>query len=519
MTTERLSMRKTREILRQKWTLAKTNRQIALSVGVSAGTVGKTVSRAKAVKLDWPQVVQLDEQQLEVKLYGLPTPPSHHRPLPLMEYIHQELHRKGVTLQLLHIEYLEKYPDGYKYTQFCNHYNLWLGKRRLVMRQIHRAGEKMFVDYSGKKPHIVDATSGECIEVELFVAVLGASNYTYAEASMSQKAPDWIASHVRALESFGGSSEVIVPDQLRSGVSRPCWYEPGIHRTYDEMAEHYGAVVIPARSGKPKDKAKVEVGVQIAQRWVLARLRNSTFFHLGDMNDRIFELVEQLNGRVMRVYGKSRQQLFEELDKPVLRPLPAQRFVYGQWKIEVGVNIDYHIQIDFHYYSVPFQLIGECVDVRLYPMTLEVFYKGRRIASHLRSSKRGAFTTHPEHMPKAYREHMKWSPSRLIHWGQTVGPNTEKLITAIFNDRPHPEQGYRSCLGILRLGKRYGSQRLENACGRALWSGGRTFRHVEAILKNGLDRLPVGEIPEAPRPPGPVNDNVRGAAYYAQPKE
>jgi len=519
MTTERLSMRKTKEILRQKWTLARTNREIARSVSVSAGTVGKTISRAKAVKLDWPQVQLLDEQQLEVRLYGLPTPPTHNRPLPSMEYIHQELRKRGVTLQLLHVEYLESYPDGYKYTQFCEYYRQWLGKRRLVMRQSHRAGEKIFVDYSGKKPYIVDQNSGECIEVELFVAVVGASNYTYVEATRTQKAHDWIASHVRALEYFGGASEMIVPDQLRSAVSRPCWYEPGIQRTYQEMAEHYGTAIVPARPGKPRDKAKVEVGVQIAQRWVLARLRNQTFFSLADLNERILELVEQLNGAIMRVYGKSRRQLFVELDKPALKPLPQGRFVYGLWKLDVGVNIDYHVQIDFHYYSVPYQLMGERVDVKQYPMTLEVYYKGRRVTSHLCSCKRGGFTTKTEHMPKAYREHMKWSPSRLIHWGTTIGQNTAKLIEAILSDRPHPEQGYRSCLGILRLGKQYGSQRLESACGRALWSGGRTFRHVEAILKNALDRLPVGQPPTEPRPPIPVNDNVRGPAYYAQPKE
>jgi transposase len=515
MATERLSMRKTKEILRQKWTLGRTNREIACSVSVSAGSVGKTVSRAKAVKLDWAQVQQLDEQ----RLYGLPTPPIHNRPLPSMEYIHQEMHKKGVTLQLLHIEYLEGSPDGYKYTQFCEYYRQWQVKRRLVMRQSHRAGEKIFVDYSGKKPYFTDQNSGECIEVELFVAVVGASNYTYAEATRTQKVPDWIASHIRALEYFGGVSDMIVPDQLRSAVSRPCRYEPGIQRTYQEMGEHYGTAIVPARPGKPRDKAKVEVGVQIAQRWVLARLRNQTFFSLAELNERIFELIEQLNSRIMRVYGKSRKQLFEELDKPAFRPLPERRFVYGQWKIDVGVNIDYHIEIDFHYYSVPYQLMGEQVDVKQYPMTLEVYYKSQRVASHLRSFKRGGFTTKTEHMPKAHREHMKWSPSRLIRWGATIGPNTSKLIEAILNDRPHPEQGYRSCLGILRLGKQYGPERLESACGRALWSGGRNFRHVDAILKNGLDRLPVGQPPAAPCPPVPVNDNVRGAAYYAQPKE
>lgn len=516
MATERLPMRKIKEILRQKWALRRSNREVARSVGVSVGTVGNTVGRARDAKLDWQQAEQLDERELEVRIYGLPQRPIHDRPLPPMDYVYKELHKKGVTLQLLHIEYLEGCPEGYKYTQFCEHYHRWLKKRGLVMRQVHRAGEKIFVDYSGKKPHIVDPETGECIEVELFVAVLGASSYTYAEATMSQQGPDWIASHVRAFENFGGVSEVVVPDQLRSGVSRPCWYEPGIQRTYEEMAGHYGAAVIPARPRKSRDKAKVEVAVQVAQRWILARLRHQTFFSLAELNERIAELLQELNSRPMKAYGKSRQQLFEELDKPVLRALPARRFAYGEWKVDVGVNIDYHIQIANSYYSVPYQLVGERVDARLNAMTVEIFYKGRRIASHMRCFRRGQYVTNPEHMPKSHREHLKWSPSRLMHWGGTIGPNTEKLIEAILNDRPHPEQGYRSCLGILRLAKHYGNQRLERASARALSARARSYKHVEAILKNGLDRLPLDESRTVPRQLPLMHDNVRGAAYYAQ---
>jgi len=518
MATERVSMRDAKEILRQKWSLKMTNRQVARSMGISAGTVGKTVSRARDAKLDWPQVEQLSEQALELKLYGVPAPPIHDRPLPPMQYLHEELHKKGVTLQLLHLEYLESYPEGYKYTQFCEHYRKWLKKRGLVMRQIHRAGEKLFVDYSGKKPHIVDRHTGECIEVELFVAVWGASNYTYAEASMSQKGPDWMASHVRAFEYFGGLSEVVVPDQLRSGVSRPCWYEPGIQRTYDEMARHYNTVIVPARPYKSRDKAKVEVGVQIAQRWILARLRKQTFFSLAELNDRIAELLEDLNSRMMRPYGKSRRELFQQLDQPVLKPLPERRFVYAEWKIDVGVNIDYHCDIKHHFYSAPYQLVRERVDAKIYALSVEIFHKGIRVATHARSFKRGGFTTLTEHMPRAHREHLKWSPSRLIHWGSTVGPNTEKLIEAILNDRPHPEQGYRSCLGILRLHKQYETARLENACARALRFGGRSYKNVATILKNGLDRLPLDGQRAAPYQLRLVHDNVRGAAYYAQVK-
>jgi transposase len=519
MATERLSMRKTREILRQKWALERSHRDIAQSLGMSPGAIGTTVSRANIAKLDWAQVEELDDQQLETKLYGVSAARCRNRPLPPPEYIHGELHKTGVTLQLLHIEYLEQNPEGYKYTQFCEHYRRWLKKRGLTMRQIHRAGEKTFVDYSGKKPEIIDARTGEATQVEMYVAALGASNYTYAEATMSQKSQDWIASHVRAFEYFGGVTEVVVPDQLKAGVTRPCRYEPGIQRTYEEMAGHYGTAIAPARPGKSRDKAKVEGAVLVAQRWILARIRNQTFFSLAELNERIAELLEELNARMMKIYGKSRRQLFEELDRPALKPLPERRFAYGEWKVDVGVNIDYHIQLDFHYYSAPFQLVGERVDVRFNALLVEIFFKGRRVASHVRSSQRGGFTTDPAHRPKSHREHAQWTPSRLVHWGSTIGTNTEALIAAILEERPHPEQGYRSCLGILRLGKRYGGERLERASQRALAAKARSYKHVEAILKNGLDRLPlITEQPKQRQLPL-VHENVRGAEYYANREE
>lgn len=511
-------MRNVKEILRQKWILGRSNREVAASVGVSAGAISQVTTRAKSAKLEVSQVEQLDEEQLQQKLYGAPASYSHNRELPSGEYIHKELHKKGVTLQLLHLEYIEQNPEGYKYTQFCEYYRRWRKKRGLTMRQEHRAGEKMFVDYSGKKPQIVDPKTGECIEVELFVAVLGASSYCYAQATMSQKGHDFIDSHVRAFEYFGGVSEVIVPDQLKSAVVKSCRYEPGIQRTYEEMASHYGAVVIPARPYKPRDKAKVETAVLVVQRWVLARLRNQTFFSLGELNERIAELIEELNNRIMRAYGKSRRELYESLDKPALKPLAGQRFCYGQWKLDVTVNIDYCVNIDFHNYSVPYQFQGEKMDARMGGMTVEIFRKGKRIASHLRSFRRGGFTIAPEHMPKSHQQHLKWTPSRLIRWGDTIGANTSKLIETILNDRPHPEQGYRSCLGIIRLGQKYGEQRLENACARALWAGARSYKHVESILKNGLDQIAFNQPQDQPKQLYFVHDNVRGAQYYSPTK-
>jgi len=517
MTTERLSMRRTREILRQKWVLKKSHREAAASLGVSPGSVGGTLERAAAKSLTWEQVQGLSDEELERLLYSVRSeggaPP---RPLPDPSYIHAERRKPGVTLELLHHEYLEKHPGGYRYTQFCEYYRQWLKRQRVSMRQVHRAGEKMFVDYSGKKPHLVDPKTGEVTDVELFVAVLGASNYTFAEATLTQSSRDWIASHVRALEYFAGVPGAVVPDQLKSGVTESCRYEPGVQRTYEEMARHYGTAVVPARPLKPKDKAKVEVGVRVTQRWILARLRHETFFSLDALNERIAELLEDLNARHMRLYGASRRELFDRLERPALKPLPDQRFVYAEWKI-VGIGIDYHVEVDHHFYSVPWELRqqAEKLEARFTGTTVEVFHRGHRVASHARSSFRGQHTTLAEHMPKAHQKHLEWSPSRIVHWAGTVGPNTQALAEAILADRPHPEMGYRSCLGILRLGKQYGETRLEAAAGRALAVGARSYRHVAAILKNGLDRVAL----EKPKDSAPeqlplLHENLRGRDYY-----
>ncbi len=513
MAGRRLSMRRTREILRQKWELGRSHREVAQSLGLSLGAISGALARARAEGLSWAAVEGLGELQLEQRLYGsAPGGPSA-RPLPDWAEIHTELGKKGVTLALLHLEYLERHPDGYGYTQFCRYYTRWRGKQKRSMRQVHRAGEKLFVDYSGKKPEIVDPESGEVREVELFVAVLGASSYTYAEATESQQSADFIASHVRAFEYFGGVAELLVPDQLKSAVTKACRYEPGLQRTYEEMAEHYGTAAMPARPRKAKDKAKVEVGVQVVQRWILAALRHETFFSLRELNVRIWDLLDRLNNRPMRAYRASRRDLFLRLDQPALRPLPSQAFVFGEWKF-AKVNIDYHVELEGHYYSVPHALVGEKVELRFTAATVEVYCRGQRVASHLRSRHRGRHTTESSHMPKSHQEHMAWTPSRLIHWGESVGEATGALVAAILADRPHPEQGYRSCLGILRLGKRYGDDRLEAACARAHRARARSYRHVESILKNGLDRVGPGDTRREPQPSLPLHENVRGSAYY-----
>jgi transposase len=508
---KRLTMKKTREILRQKWVLGCSHRDVARSLGVSIGAVSSAVSRATHAGLAWSDVEAIGERELEHRLFGGDVEPGASRSLPNFQYVHAERRRPGVTLELLHLEYLQEHPDGYRYTRFCDLYREWLGRRGLTMRQVYVAGEYTFVDYSGKKPHIVDRKTGEVIEVELFVAVLGASNYTYAEATRTQQSPEWIRSHVNTVEYFGGVSRAFTPDQLKSGVSKACRYEPTIQRTYQDWAEYYGTAIVPARPGKPKDKAKAENGVRIVQRWILACLRNETFYSLVDLNERIAELLERLNTRVMRHYGASRRELFERLDKPALRPLPLERYEYAEWA-EAGVGPNYHVHVAHHHYSVPHSLYRERLDVRYTATTIEVFFKGRRVTSHIRSFVRNGYTTKKEHMPKAHQKHLEWTPTRMVKWGESVGPKTAALITAILAERPHPEQGYKSCLGILRLGKKYGDERLEAACGRAFAVGARSYRHVDSILKRGLDRMPLDSRDDEPQPLH--HENIRGPQTY-----
>ena len=515
MATERLSMRAIREILRQRWVQGQPHRAVALSTGRSVGAVYETLRRAADAGLDWERVQGLTDDALDAALYRRPAVAGARgaRPQPDCVYLHTERRKPGVTLELLHLEYLERHPDGYRYTQFCDIYRRWLGRRRLTMRQVHRGGAKGFVDYAGKKPCLTDPATGERIPVELFVIALGASSYTYAEATATQQLPDWIASHTRAFAFYGGVPRAVVPDQLKSAVTIPCRYEPGIQRTYAELAAHYGTTILPARPAKPRDKAVAEVAVQVAERWIVARLRHETFYTLGALNERIAELLAALNAKPMRHYGSaSRRDLFERLERPHLRPLPAESFEYADW-LKAGVNVDYHIAVEQHFYSVPHTLVPlhERLDVRLTATAVEVFHRGQRVAAHRRSFERGRHTTLTEHMPRAHQAHAGWRPSRFVDWATTIGPQTAALVTAILADRPHPEQGYRSCLGILRLAKRYDPARLEAACGRALAAGARSYRHVAAILQRGLDRLTPGTPPAAPPV---VHENIRGREYY-----
>lgn len=520
MPAVRLSMRKIKEVLRLH-AAGCSQRQISQSCGIGRSTVGEYLQRAQAANVSWPLPPDTDEAELERRLFPRHAgQPVVDRQAPDWAGVHRELRRPGVTLWLLWQEYKAGHPQGYQYSWFCDHYRAWVGKTDVVMRQHHRAGEAVFVDYAGQTVPIIDRHTGEQHPAQIFVAVLGASNYTYAEASWSQQLEDWLASHVRAFEFFGGVPERIVPDNLKAGVTKAHRYEPDINPSYAELAAHYGVAVIPARVRKPRDKAKpgrraVESAVLVVERWILARLRNTTVFSLDELNRVIHGLLAELNRRAFKKLPGSRRQWFDEVERCALKPLPAERYTFARWK-KARVNIDYHIEVERHYYSVPYQLVRQEVDVRVASYTVEVFYRGKRIAAHRRSAKTGHHSTVTAHMPKAHREYGQWTPQRLIGWARQTGPHTAGLIEQILASRPHPQQGYRSCLGILRLGKSYGGERLEAACRRALAIGALSYKSVESILKRRLDQqpLPDNETADATQAPLPDHANIRGAGYY-----
>lgn len=513
MAKERLSMRKIKEILRLKWGCSLSNRQVGISCSISHSTVADYILRAKLAGLSWPLEPGMDDAALEILLFAVSqNPVAENRQMPDMEYLYQEMKKKSVTLQLLWYEYKQTNPDGYQYSQFCNLYRQWVKKLDITLRQEHRAGEKLFIDYAGQTVPIVDPKTGEITEAQIFVATLGASNYTFAEASLSQDLASWIKSHVHAFEFFGGVAQILIPDNLKSGVTHPCRYEPDINPTYQELAEHYDTTVIPARVKKPKDKAKVESAVLVSERWILAALRNHSFFSLAELNKLIAQKLKELNNRKFQKLDSTRSKLFETIDKPALKPLPSRAYEYAEWK-RTRVNIDYHIEIDRHYYSVPYQLAKEQVDVRFTATVVEVLFKNQRVASHQRSYIPGKSTTLKAHMPKSHQKYLEWTPSGIIKWAGENGPNTQKLVTHILDNRPHPEQGFRSCLGIMSLAKHYCPQRLENACGRALIIKSFSYKSVKSILKNGLDQQPL-LFDLAENTPPVTHGNIRGKHYY-----
>jgi transposase len=502
-------MRQIREVLRLRFASELPQRAIAKSLGLSQATVSGYLSRARAAGVSWPLAEDLDDAQLEALLF--PPPPAiaaDQRAMPDWGWVHRELRRPNVTLALLWEEYRAGAPDGFGYSWFCDLYRAWAGRLKPTMRQIHVAGEKLFVDFAGRTGEVIDAGTGEAIPVQIFVAVLGASSLTYAEATWSQKLPDWIAAHVRAFAYFGGVARQTVSDNLKAGIIKASFHEPLVNRTYADLAQHYGTAIVPARPYKPRDKAKVEVGVQVVGRWILARLRHQRFFSLAELNAAIGALLDDLNNRPMRGWGTSRRALFEQLDRPALGALPSTPYEYAEWK-RCRVGLDYHVEIAKHYYSVPHQLIRQEVEVRITLTTIEIFHRGKRVASHRRSARPHRPTTVSEHMPSSHRRYRDWTHERIGREAAMVGPNTAALADVILRSRPHPEQGFRSCIGILGLVKRYGATRVEAACARALVLGTRSYNSVATILKNHRENAPpVAEAPIL------IHENIRGPGYY-----
>jgi transposase len=504
-------MRRIRDVLRLKLGQGLSERSIAASLGLSKGSVGSYTQRARHAGLTWPLPEGLDDDSLELLLFPAPpTAPGAEGLVPDWAEIDRELRRPGVTRMLLWEEYRAARPEGFAYTWFCTHYEAWKGRVRPTMRQTHVGGEKVFVDFAGDTIDVIDPVTGEARAIKLFVAAMGASNYTYAEAVASEGLEDWILAHIRMLAFLGGVPKAVVPDNLKSAVIKADRFDPGLNRTYAEMAAHYGTAILPARPRKPRDKAKVEVAVQVAQRWILARLRNHRFFSLAELNVAIRRLLDELNMRIMRGYGASRADLFATLDRPNLQPLPSEPYVFSRWK-RARVAPDYHVEVDSSWYSVPFALIKQEVDVRVSGQTVEIFHRGQRVASHVRTPGRRSHVTVADHMPSAHRRFAELTPARMLAQATKTGPAVAAFCEMVMADRPHPEQGFRTCLGVLSLVKTYGPERVDAACQRGVTIRARTVTSIRSILKTGLDRAFLEGTEDA----APLQHaNIRGGGYY-----
>lgn len=514
MPAERLSMRKIRELLRLKFEHQFSNRKIALSCGIARATVSDYLNRASQAQLSWPLPEALTDEDLEAIIFERTEKiPLLSRPLPDWKQVHKELTRKGVTLYLLWEEYKKTYPEGFSYTRFCQKYRDFSQTLEPWMRQSHIPGEKCFVDYAGMTVPVIDRTNGEIKEAQIFVAVLGASNYTFIEATLDQSLSSWISSHIHAFEFFNGVTALLVPDNLRSGISKAHRYDPDINPTYYEMAKHYGAAILPARVRKPKDKSKAEVGVQGIERRILAPLRNHQFFSLTELNEELFRRLKAYNQRSFQKLEGSRESQFILLEQPALKPLPIQAYVISEWK-KVRVGMDYHIELNRHYYSIPYRYMGKKLEVRVTHNTIECFYKHAMVACHVRNDKPFSYTTLKEHMPESHRAYLEWTPEKISNWAINVGVHTQLFIEKLMQERAHLQQGFRASLGILRLGKRYTEERLEKACERALTIGALRYQSVESILKNRLENQPLPQVASESHTNIPTHPNIRGANYY-----
>lgn len=521
MAATRLAMNKIQELFRLRFQLRLSHREVGRCLGCGRTTVQDYEKRAVQAGLDsFEKINSLSESELltrlnlKIKTQCFWAPLRKQDFLPDWNSIKTELSKKHVTLALLWEEYLEDNPGGYSYPQFCVHYRRWREKLSVVMRQEHKAGEKVFVDYAGRTVDVIDPQTGEVRETQIFIGVLGASSYTYAEATWSQKLPDWLMSHRRMFEYFDGVPQILVPDNLLSGITKPDRYEAAVNRSYQNLSEHYGTCVIPARSRKPRDKAKAEAGVLLASRWILAALRNKKFYSLEELNEAIAVLLEKLNNKKMRHFKKSRRELFETIDRPALGNLRAESYVFSEWK-KARVNIDYHIVFDDHFYSVPYQLVKEEVDIRATSHTVEIYYKSKRVSSHRRSNQKGGFSTDPGHRPPSHQAHVKWTPERIINWAKQKGSDIGLFVQYLITSKAHPEQAYRAALGVIRLSDKYGCERLNRACGNAIAIGSIQYRTVKNMLKNNMDKVgPVTKSDKKQQDFFVSNQNVRGKEYY-----
>ena len=514
MSNPRISIATLKQLIQfQSSTL--TTREIGRALHLSQGAVSKYQNAVRTAGLAWEEAQHFEDAELERRVWQARAERRpRHVVSPDCASIHTELKRhKHVTLQLVWEEYHATHGTlALRYSAFCERYRQWVKRLRRSMRQRHYAGEKLFVDYAGRTVPIYGVTCEEAYRASIFVGALGASGYAYAEATRTASLPDWLGSHVRMLEFYGSAPTILVPDNPRVGVTKADRYEPELQRSYEEMAAHFSIAIIPARPYKPRDKPRAEFTVLLFCRWVLARLRHQRFFSLEELNAAIKPLLAQLNDRPFQKMPGSRRSVFEALDRPAMRPLPATPYVYAEWK-RVHAAFDYHVDVDRHYYSIPHALVGQELWARFSAATIEVFHRSVRVASHVRSYQRGVHTTTAEHMPIAHRAHAEWTPTRLINWGASIGVNTCAVVEHLLKSKSHPEQGYRACLGLLSLGRQYGQARLEAASTLAVKLQSPTRKSVLSILKTGRDaRQPVAaaeqqlELPEHP--------NVRGPQYY-----